>query len=142
MDRRSFVRRLPVVAGTAAGLGAVFAGGCAGVGYVTPRRVSGGLAVSRDAVEEGGVFVTHPSDARPVFLSRTPEGAPVAVHARCTHSGCQPDAVSGRLVCPCHGSEFTLDGRVLEGPAREDLRRFDVRVEEDDWVIRIEGGEI
>jgi len=25
--------------------------------------------------------------------------------------------------CPCHGSRYTADGRILEGPTTEDLKR-------------------
>ena len=46
-----------------------------------------------------------------------------AVTARCPHLGCQlewnPDTLSWE--CPCHGSRFDLDGRLLDGPAQEDL---------------------
>jgi len=59
----------------------------------------------------------------------------VALLARCTHRGCQPEPVGDRLVCPCHGSEFDLRGSVLEGPADRPLTRYDVAVDGDDLVI-------
>ena len=44
---------------------------------------------------------------------------------RCTHLGCQPalEASSRLLVCPCHGSRFDLQGRVVRGPAARPLSR-------------------
>lgn len=39
----------------------------------------------------------------------------------CTHMGCILDLSGNKLLCPCHGSEFSLDGKVLEGPARDAL---------------------
>jgi cytochrome b6-f complex iron-sulfur subunit len=42
---------------------------------------------------------------------------------RCTHAGCRISRESeGKLVCPCHGSEFDpLNGKVLRGPALKPL---------------------
>lgn len=129
MDRRAFIVRLPMVAGIAAGAAAVGTTGCAGAAYLTPTRSGSTLTVPASAVGEGqGVFVVHPGDERPVYLHRGAEGL-TAVHARCTHRGCQPDPVADRLVCPCHGSEFGWDGSLLEGPAERPLPRFPVREE-------------
>lgn len=140
MDRRSFVRRLPGVAGAVAAAGALASGGCGGASWLMPTNLGGRLAVPAAAVGREGVFVAHPSDKRPIFVSRDEAGRARAVHARCTHRGCQPEPVAGRLECPCHGSEFTFEGAVLEGPAREPLRRFTVSEEGGDVVIRLGGG--
>jgi glycine/D-amino acid oxidase-like deaminating enzyme len=42
---------------------------------------------------------------------------------RCTHLGCllNFNTAEQSWDCPCHGSRFGVDGRVLEGPAVEDL---------------------
>jgi glycine/D-amino acid oxidase-like deaminating enzyme/nitrite reductase/ring-hydroxylating ferredoxin subunit len=46
------------------------------------------------------------------------------IDPRCPHLGCQlewnPDELSWD--CPCHGSRFDYDGRILDGPAQEDLK--------------------
>ena len=39
----------------------------------------------------------------------------------CTHAGCTLDKVNDNLECPCHGSVFTENGCVLQGPARSSL---------------------
>ncbi|MBU2643964.1 Rieske (2Fe-2S) protein [bacterium] len=42
--------------------------------------------------------------------------------ARCPHLGCQINRFENeRLICPCHGSQFSMAGKVLEGPAVRDL---------------------
>ncbi|NQU64633.1 MAG: Rieske 2Fe-2S domain-containing protein [SAR324 cluster bacterium] len=42
--------------------------------------------------------------------------------ADCPHLGCTINRhENGRLICPCHGSRFSLEGKVLDGPAMEDL---------------------
>lgn len=55
-----------------------------------------------------------------VGVSRDEEGNLHLVSARCPHMGCElvwnPDEMSWD--CPCHGSRFGYDGRVLDGPAQ------------------------
>ena len=46
--------------------------------------------------------------------------------AICTHRACALNIRRDGLLCPCHGSTFTMDGHVTRGPARRDLPRFAV----------------
>ena len=52
------------------------------------------------------------------------------VHERsaiCTHLGCvvQWNSMEKSWDCPCHGSRFDAGGKVLHGPAVNDLRRLE-----------------
>lgn len=50
-----------------------------------------------------------------------------AVSSICTHRKCKLKAEPDRsFYCPCHGSTFSAEGRVLTGPARRDLPHFEV----------------
>ena len=43
----------------------------------------------------------------------------------CTHLGCRiNNEIDDKLVCPCHGSEFSLNGKVLRGPAAKPLKKL------------------
>lgn len=43
----------------------------------------------------------------------------------CTHQGCDIKNFSNqKLICPCHGSEFTTTGAVAEGPAAQPLKEY------------------
>lgn len=59
------------------------------------------------------------------LVARTAQDACTTVTAVCTHEAC---AVTGfansRYVCPCHGSEFSTSGAVVQGPAASALRQF------------------
>jgi Rieske Fe-S protein len=48
--------------------------------------------------------------------------------AVCTHAGCAVhwNGFEGCWDCPCHGSQFSVDGDVLNGPAARPLARVDV----------------
>ena len=51
--------------------------------------------------------------------------------SRCTHLGCRIDKVSdGKLVCPCHGSAFSLEGKPLNGPATRNLEPLEFYIDE------------
>jgi nitrite reductase/ring-hydroxylating ferredoxin subunit len=58
----------------------------------------------------------------------------------CTHQGCSlaDGELEGTTVtCPCHGSQFNvMTGDVLRGPAREPVRSYPVRLEDD--TLRVE----
>ena len=61
-------------------------------------------------------------------------------HSRCTHLGCRINKADGdKLVCPCHGSEFDLEGRTLKGPANKALRELDYFVDEanSEFIIKL-----
>lgn len=140
MLRRDFVRRLPVVTtGLVAGVSTLSLTACAGVPYVVPGVRPGGLVVSAATLaERGAVFLQSPGMDRPVYVRRDAEGEIVALLASCTHRGCQPEPVGDRLVCPCHGSEFSLTGRVLAGPAERPLTRYSVSEQGEEVIVWLE----
>jgi glycine/D-amino acid oxidase-like deaminating enzyme/nitrite reductase/ring-hydroxylating ferredoxin subunit len=56
---------------------------------------------------------------------RDHDGRIHALSSVCTHQGCQVafNAVERSWDCPCHGSRFDIDGRVLDGPATKPLEQ-------------------
>lgn len=54
--------------------------------------------------------------------------------ARCTHAGCALAIKNEKIECPCHGSQFELDGQVARGPAMEPLVARPVTVRGTDVV--------
>lgn len=53
-------------------------------------------------------------------------GGLYALSLVCTHLGCTVSVSAGALTCPCHGSIFDRQGRVLKGPADRPLGRLKV----------------
>jgi Rieske Fe-S protein len=48
-----------------------------------------------------------------------------ALSSYCTHRRCKLTAETNHTFnCPCHGSTFSEDGKVLQGPAKKDLAIF------------------
>lgn len=54
-----------------------------------------------------------------------------ALSAICTHLGCVVTLTSRGFQCPCHGSKFDIDGKVLSGPAPKALEWLKVGMSPD-----------
>ncbi|MFI8190068.1 FAD-dependent oxidoreductase [Streptomyces sp. NPDC085946] len=67
-------------------------------------------------------------DGQRLAVYRDEEGSLHAVSARCTHLGCLVAFNSAERAweCPCHGSRFATDGKVVQGPATDPLERRDI----------------
>lgn len=73
---------------------------------------------------------------RRLYLVRDDKGM-FAQSAVCTHLGCltRPTPTEDAFFCPCHGSRFSLDGEVLEGPAPRPLPHYLLEKRQEDlWV--------
>jgi menaquinol-cytochrome c reductase iron-sulfur subunit len=65
------------------------------------------------------------------WVVKQPNSEVVAFSPQCTHLGCAYhwDAPSHTFICPCHTSVFSIDGKVLGGPAPRPLDRFMTKIE-------------
>lgn len=134
IDRRRFLKQVELLAGgVMCGALPMVASACAPRRrYLIPSVVGDRLAVpaaSADAV--GGLLVEDPRSDLPIYLRRTSPGAYTAVSTKCGHRGCQVEPAADRMACPCHGSEYTFTGDILEGPTQRPLTRFRVTADAD-----------
>lgn len=62
----------------------------------------------------------------------------IAVNPACTHKGCAVtwNEQGKKFACPCHGSEFGSDGKVLKGPADQPLKTYTAKIEGDSVVVK------
>lgn len=81
--------------------------------------------VAGSALNGIGGAVLVESVAGVFLLSRTSESTFTAIDAVCSHQSCTVTGADGTAyVCPCHGSRYDRNGRVLNGPATAALRQF------------------
>ena len=61
------------------------------------------------------------------------DGQIKALTSVCTHSNCDRnwELNNGNFVCTCHGSVFSTDGDVINGPANRALNKFTVETNND-----------
>ena|ERR1044071_2866308 len=78
---------------------------------------------------DGSLIVAAPRDS--ILLVRSSTTVVQAVSDICTHAGCgvRYDRVNKILSCPCHGSEYTLTGMVLRGPAFKPLAKYQTQLD-------------
>ena len=56
--------------------------------------------------------------------------------SRCSHLGCTINRYENdRLICPCHGSEYSIEGLVYKGPSSRPLEKLH-------WVIDAASGNL
>lgn len=96
--------------------------------------------------EDARVGIGRPEDIAPgtvlvvakhrLYVIRTAAGF-FALSSVCTHLGCMTRYVpeNAQLACPCHGSRFSLDGKVTAGPAPRPLRRLQMTIERGILVV-------
>lgn len=85
---------------------------------------AGAIQTSEIPVGGGKIF---PSEG--YIVTQPTQGEFKAFSAACTHEGTQLSAINnGRMICPRHGSQFSLEGAVEQGPAAQPLPEKTVTV--------------
>jgi cytochrome b6-f complex iron-sulfur subunit len=88
---------------------------------------------------DGFAEVRVPQALLDVVVVHTAPGCYAALWRICTHGDCAVrwKPTEGVVECPCHGSRFAQDGRVLNGPATRPLSAFPaVRVGDSVFIHR------
>ena len=85
--------------------------------YPVLNEPFGSLRLSTSAMNPNG---ERPLGFFPaVIINRGGAGELYVMSAECSHEGCtvrKLDPVNKKLVCPCHGSVYDIDGRSISGP--------------------------
>ncbi len=88
--------------------------------------MDGALADTADVPVGSALIITELQ----LVVTQPVAGEFFAYSAVCPHQGCLVREVrEDTIVCPCHGSEFQLDGNVQRGPARRGLNPLAIRIE-------------
>lgn len=95
--------------------------------YEPPRRFKIGFA--RDYPFGAPTFLPQEK----VYIFRNEKSGFAAASAVCTHLGCTIKWFESdhEFHCPCHGSIFAADGKVLHGPAPRPLEWFEITLAKD-----------
>jgi nitrite reductase/ring-hydroxylating ferredoxin subunit len=105
-----------------------------------PKLIALPFGEYKDLARVGGFVEAELPDRTEVIVAHVEQGRFVCCSLRCTHANCKVtyDAKNKRFACPCHNSQFDLDGKPIAGPARKPLTRFET---EPAVVVRTGGKE-
>lgn len=132
MGRRQFMNLLTFGAVTGTALGALYPV----VKYFIPPSSggSGGGTIAKDALGNDIALNTFLAEHKPgerilaqglkgdptyIVVEGTDAIASYGINAVCTHLGCVVpwNASENKFICPCHGSQYNAEGKVVRGPA-------------------------
>ncbi len=76
------------------------------------------------------------------YLVRLNDGGFLALSLACTHLGCPVTWNPGenKFMCPCHASQFNMEGVVLSPPAPRPLDYYPVIIEE--GLVKVDTGKV
>ncbi|HEV7555816.1 MAG TPA: Rieske (2Fe-2S) protein [Kofleriaceae bacterium] len=116
-------------------IGTLLLGGCSQAGSNLPTATSTtcgsdtcidlGDTNNSDLASVGGAMIVDLARDTVVVI-RTGDTTVTVLSDVCTHAGCTMDynASTNQLDCPCHGSVFSLDGKVVTGPANRPVKVY------------------
>ena len=93
-------------------------------GTLVGRTLTINVDASSPLAAVGGAAMVSVSTG--VYLvARTAQTSVTAVTAACTHDRCDVTGFANNVyVCPCHGSQFSTSGAVVQGPAPTALHQY------------------
>ncbi|TDI69514.1 MAG: Rieske (2Fe-2S) protein [Bacteroidetes bacterium] len=143
MERRKFVQvccysaiGLPILATVLQSCGSIY--------YAVSTRNANGLIVAKSEfwkveknkkVNRPFVLIKTEDNKFPICVYKIEKDKYVASLLKCTHKSCELNVGGGIYSCPCHGSEFSITGKVLEGPADRDLETFKIGTDNENIYI-------
>jgi len=149
MGRRQFMNLLTFGAVTGTALGALYpvvryfippsSGGAKG--GITAKDALGNPVVADDFLADhnpGDRTLAQGFKGDPTYIIVTEDDtlASYGLNAVCTHLGCVVpwNAGENKFICPCHGSQYNSEGKVVRGPAPLSLALVHVEVDDSDQV--------
>jgi len=146
LGRRQFMNLLTAGAATATALGALYpivkyfippSSGGAGSGVLAKdalgKDIELGEFLSAHAVGDRVLAQGLKGDPTYIVVESSSEIADYGINAVCTHLGCVVpwNNAEGKFICPCHGSQYNSEGKVVRGPAPLSLALVHAGVNDD-----------
>lgn len=138
-SRRDFMKKCGLIsAGLAYGGSSLLLEGCASVSYLPYSQVNNLLVIKKsDFVKEKYGLIVYKNLPAPIYVVKLENNKYSAVLLECTHKRCEVSPAGDILICPCHGSEYSNTGEVLQPPADKDLYRFGIKTDSENIYVNV-----
>ncbi len=145
MERRKFIKTCCYSA-IGIPIAATLLQSCGGIYYAIANNKKGKLVISKSEfiqlkkdkkINRKFVLVKTEGLDFPICIYNIGENTYSSSLLKCTHRGCELNVGGGIYTCPCHGSEFSIAGKVLEGPADKNLMTYKTETDNENIYIHI-----
>jgi cytochrome b6-f complex iron-sulfur subunit len=139
-NRREFIKKCGLIsAGLVYGGSALMLEGCASVSYIPFNEENNQLVIKKSYfVKEKYGLISYKNLPAPIYITKLEHDNYSAVLLECTHKRCEVSPAGDLLICPCHGSEYSNTGEVLQPPAEKDLYRFGIKTDSENIYVNVE----
>ncbi len=130
IKRRKFLKRVSLLLVT-------LAGAFTGISFLkqlTQKGIEGNRRLNVGPLADFPVDTYTLMKDQRIYIYRDHESVR-AISAVCTHLGCTIQRTTDGFECPCHGSCYADDGRVLSGPAPRSLAWYKVERAPDGSIV-------
>lgn len=141
MDRREFIEKTAKAGAAVCCLGAFsMLESCTSVYYAQHKSMDKQITLAKSEYgDRKFVVIDNEGLNGPIYLTNNNEEKEFkALSMICTHKQCTVDPAGNVLVCPCHGAEFSNQGKVLGGPTNKDLSQYKVTIDKELITIHLE----
>lgn len=135
MERKDFLKLLVTILGFTAAGSFLYplarfltpAGGTAGTKQVSLKKSEIPVGEAKEI----------PFNSVPAIIINRPGKGFIALSRVCSHLGCLVDynKIQNRIICPCHGAIFDLEGNVVSGPPPRPLPKLPLKEESESILI-------
>jgi len=133
MERRNFIKQCGLLGASCLGL-SLLVESCGSTHYVQAIASNNRLQINKSD------FIILKKDKtifRKYIIAKLENSDYPIVVYRCTHQGNELNVNGDLLTCSAHGSEFSNQGDVIQGPAEQKLKSFSVTTDEKNIYIQL-----
>ncbi len=127
----------------ALGAAPILLNACA-AGVATYRGTADGSTITIPKAEAApllqpnGVMIVRAANFPvPIIVRNLGNAGFIALSPICTHAGCEVRVMPSSFECPCHGSVYSVEGEVEDGPAPRALQRFPIEETSENFIIKV-----